>query len=95
MILVPADVPAVVLADELLDRILAALREHNAVHVREASIQLRIVLHSGQVERDPSRGGGPGAELRVPPAGGTGAKRVLHDSTGSSRWSPARFSTKR
>jgi hypothetical protein len=52
MILVPADVPAVVLADELLDRIVSALRDHNAVHAREAEIQLRLVLHSGQVEKD-------------------------------------------
>jgi NTP-dependent ternary conflict system VMAP-like protein len=52
MILVPATVPAISLADPLLDRVLAALREHNAIHVPEASIRLRLVLHSGQVRLD-------------------------------------------
>src|SRR5215471_7545460 len=48
MILVPADVPAIALADPLLDRLVAALREHNAIHAPEASVRLRLVLHSGQ-----------------------------------------------
>jgi hypothetical protein len=82
MILVPADVPAVVLADELLDRIVAALREHNAVHVREASIQLRIVLHSGQVERDAAGVAGPALNFAFRLLAAPVAKRVLHDSTG-------------
>ncbi|MBB4904164.1 VMAP-C domain-containing protein [Actinophytocola algeriensis] len=82
MILVPADVPAVVLADELLDRIVAALREHNAVHVREASIQLRIVLHSGQVERDAAGVAGPALNFAFRLLAAPVAKRVLHESTG-------------
>ena len=82
MILVPADVSAVVLADELLHRIVAALREHNAVHVREASIQLRIVLHSGQVERDAAGVAGPALNFAFRLLAAPVAKRVLHESTG-------------
>jgi hypothetical protein len=52
MILVPGEVPAISLADPLLDRVVAALREHNAIHVPEASIKLRLVLHAGQVRLD-------------------------------------------
>jgi hypothetical protein len=82
MILVSADVPAVVLADELLDRIVAALRDHNAVHVREASMQLRIVLHSGQVEHDKTGVAGPELNFAFRLLAAPAAKRVLHDSTG-------------
>lgn len=52
MILVPPEVPALSLADPLLDRVVAALRDHNAIHAAEASIRLRLVLHSGQVSLD-------------------------------------------
>src|SRR5262245_15542337 len=52
MILVPADVPALSLADPMLDRVVAALRDHNAIHAAEASIRLRLVLHSGQISFD-------------------------------------------
>ena len=82
MILVPPDIPAVVLADQLLDRIVAALRDHNAVHVREASIQLRIVLHSGQVERDAAGVAGPALNFAFRLLAAPTAKRVLHESTG-------------
>ena len=58
MILVPAEIPAIMLADQLLERIVAALREHNAVHSHEASIQSRVALHSGQVSFDGA--GAPG-----------------------------------
>src|SRR5262249_49811707 len=49
IVLVPADVPANVLAGRMLERLVPAVQEHNAVHVVEASIRLRVVLLSGQV----------------------------------------------
>lgn len=82
MVLVSPDVSAVVLADELLDRIHSALREHNAVHIREATIQLRVVLHSGQVERDPAGVVGPALNFAFRLLSAPVAKRVLHDSSG-------------
>jgi class 3 adenylate cyclase len=77
-------VPALVLANQLLDRLIAALREHNAIHVHEASIRLRLVLHSGPVQRDET--GVAGLELNVAfrlldaPV----AKQLLRESTASS-----------
>jgi hypothetical protein len=82
MILVSPEVSAVVLADELLDRIHSALREHNAIHIREASIQLRIVLHSGQIEHDPAGVVGPALNFAFRLLSAPVAKRVLHDSSG-------------
>ncbi|GAB1508991.1 VMAP-C domain-containing protein [Actinophytocola sp. KF-1] len=82
MILVPADVPAVVLADELLDRIVSALRDHNAVHAREASIQLRLVLHSGQVEKDAAGVAGPALNHAFRLLAAPVAKRSLRESGG-------------
>jgi hypothetical protein len=81
MILVPPDVPALVLANQLLDRLISALREHNAIHVHEASIRLRLVLHAGPVQRDEA--GVAGLELnsafRLLDA--PEAKKLLREST--------------
>jgi hypothetical protein len=55
MILVPPDVPRSVFADRLPDRLVAELRRYNAVHSVEATVQLRVALHSGDVRLN-SRG---------------------------------------
>lgn len=52
LILVPPDVDTSRLADQLPSRLVAWLRRHNAVHSAAAAIQLRVVLHSGEVSRD-------------------------------------------
>lgn len=82
MILVPPDVPAVVLADDLLDRIVSALRDHNEVHAREASIQLRLVLHAGQVERDKAGVAGPALNFAFRLLAAPGPKTTLRTSGG-------------
>jgi hypothetical protein len=82
MILVPADVPASVLADRLLDRLVAALREHNAMHVAEATIQLRIALHLGQVRQDPAGAVGPALNFAFRLLAAPAAKQALRESTG-------------
>ncbi|MFL6123195.1 MAG: hypothetical protein ACJ73U_26680, partial [Actinophytocola sp.] len=83
MILVPADVPAVVLADQLLERLVAALREHNAIHVPEASIRLRLVLHSGQVLLDEKGAVGPSLNFAFRLLAAPVAKKALRESTGT------------
>lgn len=82
MILVPAEVAAVVLADRLLERLLAALREHNAIHVPEASIRLRLVLHSGQVRLDASGAVGRALNDAFRLLDAPSAKQTLRESTG-------------
>jgi hypothetical protein len=82
MILVPAEVPAVVLADQLLERLVAALREHNAIHVPEASIRLRLVLHSGQVRLDAAGAVGPALNFAFRLLAAPVAKQTLRESTG-------------
>lgn len=52
MILVPAGVDNTKLADQLPTRLVAGLRRHNAVHSAEAAVQLRVVLHNGEVYQD-------------------------------------------
>jgi hypothetical protein len=52
MILVPQGVDDSKLADQLPTRLVAGLRRHNAIHSAEAAIQLRVVLHAGQVYQD-------------------------------------------
>jgi hypothetical protein len=49
LILVPPDVPKIRLADRLPGRLLAGLRRYNRVHSTEATIQLRVALHAGEV----------------------------------------------
>ncbi len=52
LILVPPQVDKSRLADQLPSRLIAGLRRHNAVHSAEASIQLRVALHVGEVYQD-------------------------------------------
>jgi Thoeris protein ThsA, Macro domain len=52
MILVPPEIPKSVLANRLPGGLIAALRRYNAVHSAEASVQLRVVLHAGEVSQD-------------------------------------------
>lgn len=82
MILVPADLPPVVLADSLLHRLVAGLREHNAIHVRECSIQLRLVLHSGQIREDETGVVGPALNFAFRLLAAPVAKQSLRESTG-------------
>jgi hypothetical protein len=82
MILVPGHVPATVLADQLLDRLVSALREHNAMHVAEATIQLRLVLHSGQVGQDEDGAVGPPLNFAFRLLAAPAAKQALRASTG-------------
>ena len=82
MILVPADVSAIVLADPLLDRLLAALRVYNAVHVPEATIKLRLTLHSGQVRLDSDGATGPALNFAFRLLDAPVAKSMLRESGG-------------
>ncbi|MFD0201650.1 MULTISPECIES: effector-associated domain 2-containing protein [Saccharothrix] len=52
MVLLPADTPKGVLVDQLPERLVAALREHNHVHSAEARLRLRMAVHSGEVHYD-------------------------------------------
>ena len=52
LILVPPEVAKSQLADQLPSRLVAGLRRHNAVHAAEAEVQLRVVLHAGEVYQD-------------------------------------------
>jgi class 3 adenylate cyclase len=52
MVLLPADTPKGVLVDQLPERLVAALREHNHVHSTEARLRLRMAVHSGEVHYD-------------------------------------------
>lgn len=54
LILVPPQVPKVLLADRLSDRLLAGLLRHNAIHSAGAAIQLRVALHAGEVDHGAS-----------------------------------------
>jgi hypothetical protein len=81
MILVPGEVPAAVVADRLLDRLVAALREHNAMHVAEAGIRLRLALHSGQVRGDDSGVVGPALNFAFRLLAAPVAKKALREST--------------
>nr|WP_037064625.1 hypothetical protein [Pseudonocardia acaciae] len=82
MILVPADVPAIRLADELPDRLVAALRRHNAVHSAGAAIQLRMALHAGPVGRDKNGVVGHAVDLTFRILDAPEAKNALKSSTG-------------
>src|SRR6266498_354391 len=82
MILVPGEVPAIALADPLLHRIVAALREHNAIHVPEASIKLRLVLHAGQVRLDAAGASGLALNFAFRLLDAQVVKRHLQDSKG-------------
>ena len=82
MILVPADVPPSILADKLLDRLVAALRGHNAIHADRASIRLRLALHSGPVERNGSRATGPQLNIAFRLLDAPVAKKLFRESTG-------------
>jgi hypothetical protein len=52
MILVPPEVDKRRLADQLPSRLVAELRRYNAVHSAEATVQLRVALHAGEVVQD-------------------------------------------
>lgn len=49
MVLVPPEFPKSWLVDQLPARLLACLREYNAVHTTESQIMLRVALHAGEV----------------------------------------------
>lgn len=51
MILLPPDIAKVDLVAQLPERMHAELRRHNAVHSEGAQIQLRLALHSGEVQK--------------------------------------------
>src|SRR5262245_48768096 len=50
MILVPAMYSKRSLVSHWPDRVAAGLRQHNAAHVAEARIKLRMALHAGEVQ---------------------------------------------
>lgn len=52
MVLLPADTPKGVLVDQLPERLVAALSEHNHVHSTEARLRLRMAVHAGEVHYD-------------------------------------------
>jgi hypothetical protein len=49
MVLVPPEFPKSWLVDRLPARLLACLREYNAVHTTESQIMLRVAVHAGEV----------------------------------------------
>ncbi|MGB3440392.1 MAG: P-loop NTPase fold protein [Actinophytocola sp.] len=82
LVLVPASVPKVVLADPFVTRLLAALRRYNAVRVAEASIGMRIVLHSGEITRNSPSGGGDALNSAFRLLVASDEKAELRDSGG-------------
>ncbi|NBH05075.1 tetratricopeptide repeat protein [Amycolatopsis sp. SID8362] len=52
MVLAPPDQPKSLFAETLPGQLVAALREHNGRHAREARIRLRVALHAGEVHFD-------------------------------------------
>ncbi|QFZ18183.1 effector-associated domain 2-containing protein [Saccharothrix syringae] len=52
MVLLPADTPKDVLVEQLPERLVAALREHNHIHSSEARLRLRMAVHAGEVHYD-------------------------------------------
>jgi hypothetical protein len=61
LILAPAGSSNTLLAEQLSKRLLAGLLRYNAIHVAEATIQLRLALHEGEVRE--SDGGKDGDAL--------------------------------
>jgi vWA-MoxR associated protein C-terminal domain/vWA-MoxR associated protein middle region 0 len=84
MILIPPEVPKVLLVDPLPDRLAAGLREYNAVHSMEAALQLRVGLHAGEVHAN-SQGGvlSQAVILAFRILDATAAKEALRSSTGT------------
>jgi tetratricopeptide (TPR) repeat protein len=51
-VLAPAEVPKAVFAEELPQRLVAALRAHNSGRAAQEQIRLRMALHAGEIRRD-------------------------------------------
>jgi hypothetical protein len=54
MILVPPSFSKQLLVDQWPTRLLAGLRQHNAVHSAESQLKLRVALHAGEVYVNPN-----------------------------------------
>lgn len=52
LVLIPPDVPKILLVTKLPARLVTALDRHNAASSPETQIRLRIALHAGEVHRD-------------------------------------------
>jgi len=82
LILVPPGVAKSQLADQLPSRLVAGLRRHNAVHSAEAEVQLRVVLHAGEVSQDGRGAVSPAVNLAFRILQTPEAKSALKVSTG-------------
>lgn len=82
VILVPTGVAKSKLADQLPSRLIAGLRRHNAVHSPEAAIQLRVVLHAGEVYQAGHGAVGQAVNLACRILDASEAKKALKLSTG-------------
>jgi hypothetical protein len=82
MILVPPDVPKALLADRLPTRLVAALRQYNAVHSSEAAMQLRVGLHAGEVRHNQHGVVSPAVNFAFRILDAAAAKQALRQSTG-------------
>lgn len=81
MVLLPADTPKGVLVDQLPERLVAALREHNHVHSTEARLRLRMAVHSGEVHYDEHGKTSDEMIFTYRILDTAEAKRALHEST--------------
>ncbi|CCH29665.1 hypothetical protein ABZ816_15035 [Actinosynnema sp. NPDC047251] len=83
LLLLPAQVEKVLLADHLPGRVAAELRRHNEVHAHGARLRMRMALHAGEIHYDAN--GKTGGELitacRILDA--RDARQLLRDSTGT------------
>ncbi|WP_367129545.1 hypothetical protein [Saccharothrix sp. HUAS TT1] len=81
LVLVPADVPKSVLVDQLPERLVAELREHNHVHSAGARLRLRMAVHAGEVRYDEHGRTSPEMIFTYRILDTADAKRALRDST--------------
>jgi Effector-associated domain 2 len=82
MVLVSPDYPKLRLVDQWPTRLMAGLREYNAVHSLEARMQLRAALHAGEVHLDPNGVVGPALNHAFRILDAKPAKLALAESNG-------------
>jgi tetratricopeptide (TPR) repeat protein len=81
LILMPPEVPKVLLADQLPGRLVAELRRYNAVHSAEAAVQLRVGLHAGEVRYDGQGAVSPAINYAFRILDASAAKEAMHRSS--------------
>lgn len=80
MILLPAEIPKSPLADRLPNRLVAALKRHNATRATPARFKLRIAFHSGEVHTNAHGAVSPAVNFAFRIVEAHAAKRALRIS---------------